>query len=245
MSTKDTAPTATTEIKPATSTTPSTTGASTGPATAAGGQKDVEQGSARMAAASSSETHDTSGSHGTSADKSAKDMAQETKDAAAARASELTERARHEAAGLGDKAKGMAAEKAEEAKGYATSEIDRQAESLRAAGREFGEDSYQAHAADYLARNLSQAADMIRDKDMSSLVDDVSLFARRNPALFLGGAALLGFAAVRLMKATERTGSSRSWQDDDARFAAPSPGIANTPYGQPAQPARPNGGFQQ
>jgi hypothetical protein len=178
----------------------------------------------------------------------AKGMAKETKDAAASRASELADGARAKAAEMGDQAKDMASAKAEEAKGYATSEIDRQAESIRSAGREFGDDSYQAHAADYLAQNLSQAAEVIRGKDMGDLVDDLSLFARRNPGLFLGGAALLGFAAVRLMKASERSrprmaGTAGTYGED--RFDAPVTGVRNTPYASTAESSRFNGGYRQ
>ena len=136
--------------------------------------------------------------------KSPKALAEDTADAAQYAASSLRAKAGNEASKLASQARQMADAKVEEGKAQATSQIDRTAEQIRNAGHEFGDDSYQAQAAEYLASNLTQAADMIRGKDLGSLVDDVTLFARRNPALFLGGAALLGFAAARMMKASER-----------------------------------------
>ncbi len=130
-------------------------------------------------------------------------------DEAAHTADKVKAKVKTEAAGLADHARDLADGKFEEGKAEATSRIDRTAEQIRNAGQEFGDDSYQAQAAEYLASNLSQAAEMIRGKDLGDLVGDVTLFARRNPALFLGGAALLGFAAARMMKASD-TGHERA-----------------------------------
>ncbi|MFO6465750.1 hypothetical protein ACK8OR_15250 [Jannaschia sp. KMU-145] len=171
-------------------------------------------------------------------DKDAAKLAEETGAAAKSRAAELTERAKAEASAAADRAKGMADAKVDEAKSYASGEIDRTAQQIRDAGRQFGESSYQAQAADYLASNLSYAADAIRDKDLSSVADDLTQFARRNPAVFLGGAALLGFAAARLMKASERAELPRYTTRRDARFDAPPAGVRHTPY------ERPNGEFR-
>ena len=164
-------------------------------------------------------------------EKSAAEMASETRDAAAERAETLAERAKSEAAGLVGQAKTAADARAEEAKDYATSNIEETAEQVRRAGREFGEDSYQAQAADYVAQNLQQAATMIRDTDLDTVISDVSNLARRNPTLFLGGAAILGFAAARLLKASDRAPRY------DADFDRP-------PSGMPARPGAPGVGVR-
>ena len=177
-------------------------------------------------------------------EKNAADMAKETRDAAESRASQLGDKARSEAHKLADQARSVADSKVEEARSYATSNIDRTADQIRNAGHEFGDDSYQARAADYLASNLGYAADVIRDKDLGSLADDVTMFARRNPGMFLGGAALLGFAVARMLKASERdqggyrTSVPRDRSDYrradlDPRFDAPTPGVAGTAYDRP------------
>ena len=186
--------------------------------------------------------------------KSAGDMAKETGDAAKSRAAELADSAKAQAGSMAEKGKSLAYDKADEFKGQASSEIERTADHVRAAGREFGEDSYAAQAADYLASSLSDAAGAIRSRDMDDVLSELNNFARRNPAVFLGGAALLGFAAARMFKASERGryGGSRSWDESDPyardpydrdpyarRFDAPPAGVAHTPHASPSQPATP------
>jgi F0F1-type ATP synthase membrane subunit b/b' len=182
----------------------------------------------------------------------AKHMAKDTAEAAKARAGELGDKARAEAEGLSDKARDMATEQADHAKRVAADKVAEQADTIRERGRDYGEDSYQAYAADYLATNLSNAADVLRERDMGDLMDDVSAFARRNPALFMGGAALLGFGLARLMKASSSGSAPRGGRSDyvqpydDGRFDPPQSGIRNTPHGAKTQrPAQPTGGFPQ
>ena len=208
---------------------PKTTPVTKTPAAAAGSEAGSEMNAAEM-------TSHAPGASAAKTDKSVRDMADETAEAAKSRASQLGDKAKAEARDLGDQARNMAEAKVDEAKGYATAEIDRQADSIRAAGREFGEDSYQAQAADYLASNLTHAADVIRSKDLGTMVDDLSMFARRNPGLFLGGAAVLGFAAARLLKATERPSYRSDYPGGYGAedFDAPQPGVRNTYHDGPA-----------
>lgn len=119
---------------------------------------------------------------------------------------DLASKAKAEASKLATEARAAADERVEDAKGQATQRIDETADSIRSAGREFGADSYQAQAADYLADNLIEAAARIRAQDLDSIAREATDFARRNPAVVLGGAALLGFAAARLLKASESGG---------------------------------------
>lgn len=156
-------------------------------------------------------------------------MAEETGAAASSRASELADTAKAEAGKLAASARARAETEVEGLKGQATSRIEETAEHIRNAGHEFGDESYQAQAADYLASNLSSAADFIRDQDLGSLTADVSSFARRNPAVFLSGAAVLGFALARMMKATER---DHAPEYATARRTAPAPMPGQMP-GQP------------
>ncbi|WP_299814778.1 hypothetical protein [uncultured Jannaschia sp.] len=245
MSTDKSTPTPTATPKPGNPS--SATATTANPATAATGASSGSTGSAATAGGTGS----ASAASGTTAtgskagsEKNAADMAKETRDAAESRASQLGDKARHEAQKLADQARSVADSRVEEARSYATSNIERTADQIRNAGHEFGDDSYQARAADYLASNLGYAADVIRDKDLGSLADDVTHFARRNPGMFLGGATLLGFAVARMLKATERgrggyrvetsRDSSDYRRDDyDSRFDAPTPGVARTAYDRP------------
>lgn len=75
----------------------------------------------------------------------------------------------------------------------------RAADTLRDAAASLRDGSFQERSFGQLAASLADASDAIRDKDLGQLSRDVSNFARRNPLLFAGGAALLGFAVARMM----------------------------------------------
>jgi len=55
----------------------------------------------------------------------------------------------------------------------------------------------------------------LQDADISDLAREAGDFARRNPVLVLGGAALLGFAAARFLKAdpVRNTDAPDPWAD--------------------------------
>ncbi|SDY74352.1 hypothetical protein SAMN05444004_10323 [Jannaschia faecimaris] len=122
------------------------------------------------------------------------------------RGPDLGTQARAKAEKLADQAKVAAGAKADDVKDKAGHRISDTADTIRNAGREFGADSYQAYAADYLADSLNKAAERIRTHDLEGVALEASAFARRNPAVVLGGAALLGFAAARLLKASDSRG---------------------------------------
>ncbi len=61
----------------------------------------------------------------------------------------------------------------------------------------------QAQAASQVADQVESIAQKLRTSDLSTVTKDVSDFARKNPALFIGGAALLGLAAARFLKARD------------------------------------------
>lgn len=46
------------------------------------------------------------------------------------------------------------------------------------------------------------ASDAVRDKDLGEMVGAVTDFSKRNPVVFLGSAALIGFAATRFARAS-------------------------------------------
>ena len=61
------------------------------------------------------------------------------------------------------------------------------------------------HAASDHLRTL---ADSLRDRPAADLAEDLARFARQRPALFLGGAFLLGLGVARLLKASPDQASS-------------------------------------
>lgn len=92
--------------------------------------------------------------------------------------------------------------RADGAKEGVANEVKDVAEALRRASSELRGGSAQERTLGAIASSLADASDAIRDKDMGQIVQMVSRVARENPVLFLGGAALLGFAASRYAKAS-------------------------------------------
>jgi hypothetical protein len=60
--------------------------------------------------------------------------------------------------------------------------------------------------ADGAAAQLERWSSAVRENDVSELVDRLKTFARRRPALFLGGAAALGAIAARMVKSSAVNG---------------------------------------
>ena len=92
---------------------------------------------------------------------------------------------------------------AEENKGKVAGQIDSLAVALTKAADEL-DASDQAPMAGYarqLAGGVREFTGAVRDKGVDELMGMVGTFARNNPAAFIGGAALLGFAASRFAMA--------------------------------------------
>jgi len=108
----------------------------------------------------------------------------------------------------------------------ANSQINRQKESAASelstvvnAVRRFGETlnnegegpiaRFAAQYGDKAADSLDRVARYLREQDPKRLLNDVQSFGRRQPALLIGGAFLLGFAGARIIKSSmDAAGSS-------------------------------------
>ncbi|MDG4647806.1 hypothetical protein P6F26_05075 [Roseibacterium sp. SDUM158017] len=112
-----------------------------------------------------------------------------------------------------DTAKERVAEEAQNARDAASETAREKADRLREAGEAFEEDSFARHAADQFAEQLGAAARTVRDADLAHVADDVTDFARRQPLVFFGGAAVLGFLAARMLKASERSDGGHGTED--------------------------------
>ena len=75
---------------------------------------------------------------------------------------------------------------------------------------------FAAQYGDKAAEGLDRVARYLREQDPKRVLNDVQNFGRRQPALMIGGAFLLGFAGARLIKSsmdaasTPNTGAQRS-----------------------------------
>jgi len=106
-----------------------------------------------------------------------------------------------------ERAKSMMAEQKERAAGS----VESMAQALRQTGEQLRSQDQAATVAPYVDRvadQIEQVSNYLRTKDVNELIDDVERFARREPALFVGGAFALGLLAARFMKSS----SPRSMQ---------------------------------
>jgi hypothetical protein len=83
---------------------------------------------------------------------------------------------------------------------------------------------------DTVARQVEQVADYLRNKDARGMRQDLENLARRQPALMIGGALVLGLIGARFLKSSERRGTSR--YGDSQRFGRER-SFGYTGYNQP------------
>lgn len=69
---------------------------------------------------------------------------------------------------------------------------------------------------DTAAGQLQRVTDGLRDKDLEEIVHDLERFARQRPAMFVGGAFVLGLAAARFLKSS---GSGDMPTEEEARLS--------------------------
>jgi hypothetical protein len=116
-----------------------------------------------------------------------------------------------------------AVHRAEGAKSAIADEMSDVARALRGATGDMRGNATSRRAVDWVADRLEGMSSAMRSRETSQLMNDVSSFARRNPALFIGGAALVGFAISRFAKASSQPRHEHwSGMDEDSAAASPS-----------------------
>jgi hypothetical protein len=77
------------------------------------------------------------------------------------------------------------------------------ADVFRNAGNELrGENEALAQYVDMASDQLRRFADTIRQRGVADMLDDVNSFAKQRPALFIGGAFLVGIGVARFLKSS-------------------------------------------
>lgn len=79
----------------------------------------------------------------------------------------------------------------------------------RAAAEEDNGGGAPSRLAESAADGLQRMSEALRSRDLDALLRDAEDFARRQPAVFIGAAALAGFLAVRFLKSTQRSDDRR------------------------------------
>lgn len=130
-------------------------------------------------------------------------------------AEQVAGQVQQQAGQLTDQAREMATSQLTSQKERAAGTLGTVAEALRQTSQQVREQD-QGAVAQYIEKAADQAEQFsrsIREQDLNQLLDATERWARRQPALFLGGTFALGFLATRFFK------SSRQQQGDGAASA--------------------------
>jgi len=149
-------------------------------------------------------------------------------------ATALGARLTDEASNLGNEAKELAQDVAgrvgETAKGRISGGKDKAAQSLgsvadalRHTGQHLrlqDEESLPGYI-DSAAEKLESVSGYLRDKELSDVVEDIENFARREPALFIGGAFALGLIGGRFLKSSAASSRGRAQPSNTSLESVP------------------------
>lgn len=149
---------------------------------------------------------------------------------------DLGEEVKQQAATLGEEAKAQIGEVAEKAKGLAADQKELVASQLsgvsealqKVAGELEQQDQSGAHYVRMVADGAAKLTTTVRDNDVDQILSMAQDFGRKQPAAFMGAAALLGFAASRFLLA------SASRRSDRAQVSAAGSGHRAPSYTQSA-----------
>lgn len=151
----------------------------------------------------------TEGYGGESTTDEARRRSQEVAQRGQQRASEYAERGR-------EQARGQIATQKERVSG----ELQGIARALRTTGDQLKEQDQGSvgRYAEQAAERVGRLSDYLSEKDSEQLIGEVEDFARQKPAVFLGGAFVLGVAAARFLKSSAgQTGDLREELKHEAR----------------------------
>lgn len=162
-----------------------------------------------------------------------------------------TEQVKSKAKDAGHRAVDKIEDRAEEQKERATHQLEDLARSLRTASDQLPADSGMARYMGLAASQADNLAGFLNNHEVADLVDDVEDFARRQPAVFLGGAFAVGMLGARFLKSSRRNlvdeGVRNRWdtQEMTSRVRDPEADAISRPGapGYAAPSDRSEGGF--
>ncbi len=119
-----------------------------------------------------------------------------------------------------------------ESKGQFADQFGTVAEALRRTTEHLRSEDQQriAGLTETVARQIEQVAEYLRNKDAGAMRQDLENLARRQPALMIGGALVLGLIGARFLKSSERRGNR---QYGDGQRYGRERGYGYTGYNQP------------
>jgi ElaB/YqjD/DUF883 family membrane-anchored ribosome-binding protein len=139
----------------------------------------------------------------------------------------LTEQAKHAVSNVANQATERASERVEsglaQGKDRTARALGAVAQSLRAFGNELRSQNEQgiSRFADRAADRADRLANRLNNADPHALVDDIENFARREPAMFIGGAIAVGLLAARFLKSSRRADGRQQMTAQSAPRTSP------------------------
>ena len=132
---------------------------------------------------------------------------QDTVDQVKERAGELVDQAQQKTGQVVDQARGVVASRISDQKDRAAGSLGGVAQALRQTGQQLqgGEQAGMTQYVDSAADQIERISSYLQNTDVNEVFDDVEQFARRQPALFLGGAFALGLLGARFLKSSGRS----------------------------------------
>lgn len=106
----------------------------------------------------------------------------------------------------------------EEQKGKGIGELSGLAEAVRQTGQTLRDQDKDgiAHYAERAAEQIDRVVQFVDSRDVSELLHETEMFARRHPEAFLGGAFMLGLVAGRFLKSSRDHRVTDSGADSEA-----------------------------
>jgi hypothetical protein len=184
---------------------------------------------------SENRSFDTTSAQGASAREPSDIAVTQLRDGLAAGARDLSTEVRHAATDLAGEAKKTAESKLGAGKDFAAEHLGSVADALRKTSHELrSSESAVTEYVDMAASSVEKVSAYFQTRTLSQLMSDAEGFARREPAVFLGGALFLGMLGGRFLKSasparpqagvqagvTQSATSSRSPAQSSSRQAA-------------------------
>jgi hypothetical protein len=169
-------------------------------------------------------------------------------DSAKGMASQVTDQVKEKTSQVVDQVKGQAASRADQQRQTVASGFQAVAQAFHGLGEDL-ENRDEGPVAEYaaqlghsLAGQVERLAGYLQGRDVREIMDEAQVFARRSPALFLGGAFVLGLAASRFLKSSRPVPDINANMPDPSR-ALPAPDDGSPSGGQIWQRGTGAGGF--
>lgn len=133
------------------------------------------------------------------------------------RAAEMPSRAREIAAEARQTASHQAAHRLDQGKDQVADTLETVAHSLMDTSRKLRDSGHASGLVEGAADRVQRFSGFLRDTDVDEMVDRVEGFARRNPAVFLGGAFALGLVGARFIKSSGHRAERGRWEREEPR----------------------------